>query len=80
MKLNVQMKALVINKSSQKSEKNGNTYYGMNIATDDDAGRVSITEDVFNQIEGMKEYEFVGEYNDVYKSFRVTQVIYKASK
>lgn len=74
MKVKVELKAMVINKSSQKSEKNGNIYFGMNVAQQDDAGRISITEEVFNLIEPMKEYLFVGEFNDKYGSFRVVNV------
>ncbi|HIW21060.1 MAG TPA: hypothetical protein H9887_03455 [Candidatus Dorea intestinavium] len=74
MKVKVEMKAMVINKSSQKNEKNGNIYYGMNVAQQDDAGRISITEEVFNLIEPMKEYLFVAEFNDKYGSFRVVNV------
>ena len=74
MKLKVNFKGVAINKKEEKSRDGQKTYYRMSIDQDGEAGTVGITEDIFNQVERFKEYDFVGEYNDMYKSFRIIGV------
>lgn len=79
MKLRTKFKGTVINKKEEQSKDGSKVYYKMSIDQEGEAGTVSITQEVYEKVEKFKEFEMLGEYNDMYKSFRVLDAVLVSS-
>ena len=80
MKLESTMKAEVIAKSSDKSKDGQTTYYRLTILQGSESGKLSCAQDVYDKVENRKEYTFITQFNDEYKSFRITGLIQEPLK
>lgn len=72
MKLDSTMKAEVLVKSTTQSKDGQTTYYKLTILQGAESGMLNCPEEVYNKVENRKEYIFNTQYNDEYKSFRIT--------
>ena len=75
MKLESTMKAEVIAKSSDKSKDGQTTYYRLTILQGSESGKLSCAQDVYDKVENRKEYAFITQFNDEYKSFRIIGMV-----
>ena len=74
MKLDSTMKAEVLVKSTTKSKDGQTTYFKLTILQGAESGMLSCPEEVYNKVTDRKEYIFDTQFNDEYKSFRITGV------
>lgn len=75
MKLNGLMKVDVIGKGTEESKDGRTTYYRLLVKQGMEAGKLGCTEDVYNLIKEGETYTFSTQFNDEYKSFRVTGLV-----
>ena len=80
MKLESTMKAQVIAMGTEQSRDGKTTYYRIAILQGMETGKLGCPEDVYNKIEKGKEYTFITQFNDEYKSFRITGLIQEPLK
>lgn len=74
MKLDSTMRAEVLVKSTTKSKDGQTTYYKLTILQGAESGMLNCPEEVYNKVADRKEYIFNTQFNDEYKSFRITGV------
>lgn len=74
MKLDSTMEAEVLVKSTTQSKDGQTTYYKLTILQGAESGMLSCPEEVYKKVDDRKEYIFNTQYNDEYKSFRITGV------
>lgn len=72
MRLALSTKLTVLAKESRNS--NGKDYYSITVLQDSQAGTINCTEDVYNSVLPMKDYEISLTYNSEYKSLRADSV------
>lgn len=74
MKITNSTKVKVLAKTSRKAD-NGNTYYNIAIMCGSEAGNISCSKDVFEEVQEMSDYILETEFNDAYNSFKATRVL-----
>ena len=67
-------KGLVVGKKTTQS-KDGNTYYKLSIVIDDEAGMVSCSQEVYDLVTPMKQYNMYFSYNETYKSLSLKRIV-----
>lgn len=73
MVVEMKMKALCVGKKEETSQDGKTKYYSVAIVQNGEAGKLSCTEDVYNQVAEMTPYDFTCVYRDgQYKGLRVT--------
>ena len=70
MKLQFSVKALVLTKKEQEG-KEGAKYYKIGVMQGEELGEMSVTEEVFKEVDRGVAYILMVEYNDQYKNIRV---------
>lgn len=75
MTISTSGKLQVLAKNVREGEGN-KKYYNLAIMKDGEAGNISCTEDVYNDVTLMAENDLVFAYNDKYQSFRAVKVIF----
>lgn len=73
-------KISVVSKVKTPSKDGNTTYYKLGCLVGSEAGMLSCSEDIYNEVEIGKTYDFETLYNDSYKSFRLNHVIHGAIK
>lgn len=74
MKIVSSCKMEIMNKGTETSKDGKTTYYRLAVLQGMEAGKLGCSEDVYNHVRKGEEYIFRTEYNDEYKSFRITGV------
>ena len=72
MKLQFETKVMVLAKCDPTKSKDGQTtYYKATVMQGQEAGQLSVSEEIYNSLEVGKVATVVCEYNDAYKSLKV---------
>ena len=80
MKIQSSAKLQVIAKGDPTKSLDGkNTYYNITVLQGAEAGQLSVSEDIYNILKIGEQVSLVLEYNDQYKSLKVTGIDYNAS-
>lgn len=80
MKLQVKTKMMILAKCEPTKSADGkSTYYKATVMQGQEAGQISVSEDIYNSLTVGKEESFVCEYRDDYKSFKILNFDYTAT-
>lgn len=77
MVINVKFKSIFVSTKSNLSKDGSKTYYSIGLENNGSVGMVNCSSEVFQEMVNRSKFTeviFVGEYNDVYKSFRIISV------
>lgn len=76
MNLEMKFSAMCVGKKVSKSHDGKNEYYNVSVAKNGEAGTLSCTLDVFNQVEEYQPHDFTALYRDgQYTGLRVTHAV-----
>lgn len=80
MKLQVKTKLKILAKCEPTKSADGkSTYYKATVMQGQEAGQVSVSEDIYNSLTVDKEESFVCEYRDDFKTFKILDFDYTAT-
>lgn len=68
-------KGLVVGKKTTQSKDGNNTYYKLSIVIDDEAGMFSCSQEVYDHVTPMKQYNMYFLYNEIYKSLSLKRIV-----
>ena len=68
-------KGLVVGKKTTQSKDGNNIYYKLSIVIDEEAGMVSCSQEVYDFVESMKQYNMYFSYNETYKSLSLKRIV-----